>query len=138
MKKLFIFIFCLISFESLALEKKSTFNKEIFNKAKSEGKLVVVSSWTKYCSSCASQMKVLNKAKTEFENIVYLSFEITNKEIANMLNVEYQTTMIIFKGNKEVYRSIGETSKEKIYKAIKSSISNNLSISITSEVSIGS
>ena len=55
-----------------------------------------------------------------------------------MLNVEYQTTMIIFKGNKEVYRSIGETSKEKIYKAIKSSISNNLSISITSEVSIGS
>ena len=113
-------------------------NKEIFNKAKSEGKLVVVSSWTKYCSSCASQMKVLNKAKTEFENIVYLSFEITNKEIANMLNVEYQTTMIIFKGNKEVYRSIGETSKEKIYKAIKSSISNNLSISITSEVSIGS
>ena len=138
MKKLLIFIFCLISFESLALEKKSTFNKEIFNKAKSEGKLVVVSSWTKYCSSCASQMKVLNKAKTEFENIVYLSFEITNKEIANMLNVEYQTTMIIFKGNKEVYRSIGETSKEKIYKAIKSSISNNLSISITSEVSIGS
>jgi len=36
--------------------------------------------------------------------------------------VQYQTTLLIFKDNKEVYRSIGETSREAIYKAIKSSI----------------
>ena len=83
---------------------------------------MVVSSWTKYCSSCASQMKVLNKAKNEFDNIEYFTFEITNKEVAKLLNVQYQTTLLIFKDNKEIYRSIGETSREKIYKAIKSSI----------------
>ena len=51
----------MLSFSTNALEKKTTFNKELFDKAQSEGKVVVESSWMKYCSSCASQMKVLNK-----------------------------------------------------------------------------
>ena len=122
MKKIFILIFTLISFNCFAVEKSTTFTKEIFNKAQSEGKIVVVSSWTKYCSSCASQMKVLDKAKNEFDNIEFLTFEVKNKEIANLLNVQYQTTLLIFKVNKEVYRSIGETTKDLIYEAIKSSI----------------
>jgi len=76
----------------------------------------------KYCSSCASQMKVLDKAKNEFDNIEYFTFDIKNKEIADLLNVQYQTTLLIFKDNKEVYRSIGETSRDLIYEAIKTSI----------------
>ena len=120
MKKIFILIFCLFAFNANA--KETTFNKALFDKAQLEGKIVVVSSWTKYCSSCASQMKVLDKAKNDFENIEFLTFEVTKKEIANLLNVQYQTTLLIFKNNKEVYRSIGETSREAIYKAIKSSI----------------
>ncbi len=122
MKKLFILIFCLVAFSANAIEKKTTFNKELFDKAQSEGKIVVISSWTKYCSSCASQMKVLEKAKNDFKNIEFLTFEIKNKEIANLLNVQYQTTLLIFKDNKEVYRSIGETTQDLIYEAIKSSI----------------
>ena len=122
MERIFILIFTLISFNCFAVEKSTTFTKEIFNKAQSEGKIVVVSSWTKYCSSCASQMKVLDKAKNEFDNIEFLTFEIKNKEIANLLNVQYQTTLLIFKDNKEIYRSLGETNKELIYKALESSI----------------
>ena len=129
MKKFFLLIFCIFAFSANAMEKKTTFNKELFDKAQSEGKVVVVSSWIKYCSSCASQMKILNKAKNEgelsdikFDNIEYFSFEVTNKEIANLLNVQYQTTLLIFKDNKEIYRSVGETTKNLIYEAIKSSI----------------
>ena len=122
MKKFFIFIFCIFAFSTNALEKTTTFNKELFDKAQLDGKVVVVNSWAKYCSSCASQMKVLNKAKNEFDNIEYFSFDVTNKEISNLLNVKYQTTLLIFKDNIEVYRSIGETSRDAIYKAIKSSI----------------
>ena len=122
MKKFLIFIFCIFAFSVNADEKKTTFTKELFNKAQSDGKIVVVSSWLKYCSSCASQMKVLNKAKNEFDNIEYLTFDIKNKEIADLLNVQYQTTLLIFKDNKEVYRSIGETSRDLIYEAIKTSI----------------
>ena len=138
MKKLFILIFLLLSFQSTASEKKTTFSEEVFNKAQSDGKVVVVSSWIKYCSSCASQMKVLNKAKDDFQNIIYLNFDVGNEEISKLLNVQYQTTLLIFKKNKEIYRSVGETSKAEIYKAIEKSLSNNLSISIKSNVSIGS
>ena len=120
MKKILLFIFCVIAFNANA--KETTFNKALFDKAQSEGKIVVVSSWTKYCSSCASQMKVLDKAKKDFENIEYFKFDVKNKEIANLLNVQYQTTLLIFKDSKEVYRSIGETTKDLIYEAIKSSI----------------
>jgi len=120
MKKVFIFIFCLFAFNANA--KETTFDKALFDKAQSEGKIVIVSSWVKYCTSCASQMKVLDKAKNDFNNIEYFKFDVRNKEIADLFNIQYQTTLLIFKDNKEVYRSIGETSREAIYKAIKSSI----------------
>jgi thiol-disulfide isomerase/thioredoxin len=122
MKKFFIIIFCFFSLNINAMEKETTFNKELFDKAQTDGKVVVVSSWVKYCSSCASQMKILNKAQNEFDNIEYFTFDVTNKEIAQFFDVQYQSTLLIFKNNKEVYRSIGETSKDIIYKAIKSSI----------------
>ena len=122
MKKILIILFCLISFNAFALEKKTTFNKAIFDKAQSEGKVVIVSSWIKYCISCESQMKVLNEVEKDFENLIYLTFDVTKKEISDLLDVQYQTTLLIFKNNEEVYRSIGELTKNKIYKAIKSSI----------------
>ena len=128
MKKfLILFIFQLLIFNtSFSIEKETTFDKKLFDKAQSKGKIVIVSSWIKYCSSCASQMKVLNKAKNEgklldikFENIEYFSFDVTNKEIANLFNVKFQTTLLIFKNNKEVYRSLGETTEDLIYQALK-------------------
>ena len=122
MKKIFIFLFFLLSLNANAMEKETTFSKELFDKAQSDGKIVIVSSWIKYCTSCASQMKVLNKAKNEFDNIEYFTFDVTNKEIAKFFNIQYQTTLLIFKDNKEVYRSIGETTKELIYDALKSVI----------------
>ena len=128
LKKLTILFFLqlFIIHPSFSMEKETTFNKELFSKAQSDGKIVIVSSWIKYCSSCASQMKVLNKAKNDgklldikFENIEYFSFDVTNKEIANLLNVKFQTTLLIYKDNKEVYRSLGETTEDLIYEALK-------------------
>ena len=122
MKKFLLFICLILTLSNKTIAKETTYNKELFDKALSDGKVVVVSSWIKYCTSCASQMKVLDKAKNDFDNIEYFKFDVTNKEIAKFFNVQYQTTLLIFKDNKEVYRSIGETTKELIYDALKSSI----------------
>ncbi len=122
MKKFLVFICFVLAFSTKAIGKETTYSKELFDKALSEGKVVVVSSWIKYCTSCASQMKVLEKAKNDFDNMEYFAFDVTNKEIAQFFNVQYQTTLLIFKDNKEVYRSIGETTKELIYDALTSSI----------------
>ena len=129
MKKILTFIFCIFAFGVNAIEKETTFNKELFDKAQADGKIVIVSSWIKYCTSCASQMKILNKANKEgklsdidFSNIEYFAFDVTNNEIANLFDIQYQTSLLIFKGSKEVYRSIGETTEDLIYEAIKTSI----------------
>ena len=129
MKKILISIFFLFSLSSNAMEKETTFKKELFDKAQSDGKIVVISSWIKYCTSCAGQMKILQNAKNngelldiKFDNIEYFSFDVTKKEISNFFDVQYQTTLIIFKGNQEVYRSIGETTEDLIYEALKASI----------------
>ena len=120
MKNFLFFVFFVLAFNAKAIGKETTFKKELFDKAQSEGKIVVVSSWIKYCTSCASQMKVLNKAKNDFDNIEYFKFDVRNKEIAEFFNIQYQTTLLIFKDNKEVYRSIGETTKALIYEALNS------------------
>ena len=122
MKKILVIICFVFAFSTNGIGKETTYSKELFDKALSEGKVVVISSWIKYCTSCASQMKVLEKAKNDFDNMEYFAFDVTNKEIAQFFNVQYQTTLLIFKDNKEVYRSIGETTKELIYDALKSSI----------------
>jgi len=122
MKKFLIFTCFILALGTKVIGKETTYSKELFDKALSEGKVVVVSSWIKYCTSCASQMKVLEKAKNDFDNIEYFAFDVKNKEIAKFFNVQYQTTLLIFKDNKEVYRSIGETTEELIYEALKSSI----------------
>ena len=129
MKKILISFLFLFTLNANAMEKETTFDQKLFNKAQSEGKVIIISSWIKYCSSCAGQMKILNKAKKdgklndiEFENIEYFSFDVTNRNIADLFNVQYQTTLIIFKNKEEVYRSLGETTKDLLYEAIRSSI----------------
>ena len=129
MKKILTFCFLLFAFNVNAMEKETTFKKELFDKAQSDGKVVIISSWIKYCSSCASQMKILKEAKKQgvlsdikFDNIEYFSFDVTNREIADFFDIQYQTTLLIFKGDNEVYRSIGETTEELIYEALKASI----------------
>jgi len=119
MKKILILIFSLISFNSLALDKSTTFTIEKFNKAQSEGKIVVINSWNETCLTCKKQVKILDEAEKKFAEILFLSFEQQkDKKVAEFLGIEYWTTIVIYKNNKEIYRSIGQTDKSKIYSTI--------------------
>ena len=45
MKKILTLIFVLFTFESIAIEKKTTFTVEAFNEAQKAGKTIVINSW---------------------------------------------------------------------------------------------
>mgnify|MGYP001360346059 FL=1 len=123
MKKIFILIFTLISLNCFAVEKSTTFTKEIFDKAQSEGKIVVINSWNKFCTTCKKQVNILDQAEKEFNDVLFLSFEQNkNKKIADFLKISYWTTIVIYKNNKEIYRSIGNTDRSEIYFAIEKSV----------------
>lgn len=121
MKKIFILIFTLLSVNAFAVDKSTTFNNEIFQKAQLEGKTVVINSWNETCTTCAAQIKILDQAQVEFKDILFLSFEQEkDKAIAKQLGIDYWTTIVIYQNKEEVYRSIGQMDKDKIYSALKS------------------
>jgi len=103
--------------------KVITFDKldEVFQKSQLDGKTVVIHSWNKTCVTCAQQVEILKQAEQDFKDVIFLSFEQTkDKKIAKFLEIDYWTTIVIYKDNKELSRTIGQTDKDKIYSQIKS------------------
>ena len=122
-KKFLILFFVLFSFQSFAIEKKTTFTVEAFNEAQKAGKTIVINSWNKSCGTCARQTKILNEAQKDFPDVLFLSYEQTkHKDIAKLLNVDFWATIVIYKNSKEVAKEIGVTSKSDIYSLIKKEI----------------
>ena len=123
MKKILTLIFVIFSFEAIAIEKKTTFTLEVFNEAKKNGKTIVINSWNKFCGTCGQQTKILNEAKKDFPDVLFLSYEQSkHKDIANLLNVEYWATIVVYKNSKEIAKEIGITDKSDIYSLIKKEI----------------
>ena len=119
MKKITLLTLLLFSLSSASFGKGTTFTNEVFNDAQISGKTVVINSWNKTCGTCAKQVIILNQAKKDFRDVVFLSYEQTkDKDIAELLDIDYWTTIVVYKNNKEVSRSIGQTNKAKIYSQI--------------------
>ena len=123
MKKIFIVLFLFVCLSVNAVEKKTNFSVEIFEKAKASGKTAVVNSYEVWCGTCSKQTKILNQAEKEFKNIIFLSYEQSkNKNIAQLLGIKFWTTIVVYKGSDEVARIVGQIDKEVIYSAIQKGI----------------
>ena len=121
--KILAFFILLISTTSFAGEYETNFNIEKFKFAQNNGKIVVIHSWNKSCSTCAKQKPILEKAKKDFENVIFMNFEQTkNKDIAELLKIDYWTTIVVYKDNKELAREIGLYNEKDIYNLIKKGI----------------
>ena len=121
--KILAFFILLISTSSFADEYETNFNIEKFKLAQNNGKIVVIHSWNKSCGTCAKQKPILEKAKKDFENIIFMNFEQTkNKDIAELLKIDYWTTIVVYKDNKELAREIGLYNERDIYNLIKKGI----------------
>ena len=122
-KKIFITLFLLVSLPANAVEKKTNFTIETLEKAKASGKTIVINSYEVWCGTCSKQTEVLNQAEKEFSEIVFLSYEQSkNKNIAKKLGIKNWTTIVVYKGDNEIVRIVGQTDKETIYSAIQKGI----------------
>ena len=120
MKNILILVLLIFGFNSTAISKETTFTDEIFQKSQLDGQTVVIHSWNKTCVTCAQQVEILKQAEQDFKDVIFLSFEQTkDKKIAKFLEIDYWTTIVIYKDNKELSRTIGQTDKDKIYSQIK-------------------
>ena len=123
MKKICLTLFLFIFFSANAVEKKTNFSIEIFEEAKASGKTIVINSYEIWCGTCGKQTKILDQAEKDFKDVVFLSYEQSkNKNIANKLGIKFWTTIVIYKGDNEVARIVGQTNKKIIYAAIQKGV----------------
>ena len=122
MKKFLVILFLLICTQTFASEVKMNFTKDAFENAQKNGKTVVVNSWNKFCMICIKQEKIIKKAKKDFGDVLFLTYAQKNKDIAKYLNIDYRSTIVVYKDNKEIARTIGITKKDEIYSLIKRGI----------------
>ncbi len=106
-----------IAIAAPALADGKAFKSADFDKAKASGKPVLVEVSAPWCPTCKAQKPILSelKAQPRFKDLA--SFEVdfdSQKDALRLLNVQQQSTLIVFKGGKEVARSTGETSKAAI------------------------
>ena len=124
MKKIILIIFLLISSNAFSAEgHKSNFTIQKFEEAKKNGETVVVTAWAKYCGTCKKQKVVLDQAEKDFNDVLFLYYNHPKmKDIAKYLKVDYRSTILVYKGDEEVSRTIGQLDKSVIYLNIEKGI----------------
>ncbi len=122
-KKFIIIFVILLPLKAFSFEKTTNFTFEKFKNAQKQNKTIVVNSWYKYCGTCKAQSKVFADALKDFKNVEFLFYDQTKyEEIAKSLNIKYWSTIVVFKGKKEIAREIGLVEKEDIYRIINKAI----------------
>ena len=123
MKRILTIIFFFILVNASAAEYKSNFTIERFEEAKKNGETIVVTAWAKYCGTCKKQKIVLDQAEKDFKNVLFLYYNHPKmKDIAKYLKIDYRSTILVYKGNEEVSRTLGQLDKSVIYSNIKKGI----------------
>ena len=124
MKKILVIIFLLISSNAFSAEnQRLNFTIETFEEAKKNGETVVVTAWNKYCGTCKRQKVVLDQAEKDFKDVLFLYYNHPKmKKISKYLKIDRRSTILVYKGNTEVSRTLGQIDKSVIYSSIEKGI----------------
>jgi thioredoxin 1 len=101
------------------------FTQAAFDAAKAAGKPVLVEVSAPWCPTCKAQKPILAelKAMPKFKDLVILEVDFdSQKDVLRGLKVQSQSTLVVFKGSKEVGRSTGDTKKESIEALLAKSV----------------
>ncbi|OJU37734.1 MAG: thiol reductase thioredoxin, partial [Rhizobiales bacterium 68-8] len=80
--------------------------------AQAEGRPILVHVTAPWCGTCRAQKRVLPDllASPELAGMLWLDVDFdTQPDIRRVFDVQHQSTMVVFKGSKEVARAVGET-----------------------------
>ncbi len=108
-----------------ALATETAFDSATFDALQKEGKSVLVSVHADWCPTCKAQEPIVSELlKTPaLQGITALRVDFDKqKDVVKSFKVQYQSTLIVFKGGKEVGRSTGDTKKDAIGALLKKAI----------------
>ncbi len=98
-------------------EAAMAFDKQAFKAAQIEGKPILLEITAPWCSVCRKQQPIIKSleegGKLPGLKVFNIDFD-SSKELLKELSVNSQSTLIVYKGNKEVGRSTGSTDAKEI------------------------
>lgn len=99
----------------LAAEAGQPFDAAAFAQAQEAGKTILLDVSAPWCPTCAKQKPVIESLEQSQPALMVFDIDFdTAKEALKRFRVQYQSTLIVFKGTTELARSTGETRPDAI------------------------
>jgi thioredoxin 1 len=86
------------------------FSAKAFQASQTAGKSILIDVTAPWCPTCKQQRPIVQQIEKERPDLVVYDVDFDSaKDVLKQFRVQYQSTLIVFKGSKEVARSTGET-----------------------------
>jgi thioredoxin 1 len=104
-----LLIAALVAVPSLA-RADEPYDANAFQASQAAGKSIVVDVTAPWCPTCRQQKPIVQEIEKEHPDLIVYDVDFdTAKDVLRQFRVQQQSTLIVFKGAKEVARSTGET-----------------------------
>ena len=97
------------------------FSKERFEALQKSNALILVDIYAPWCPTCAAQQEVLDAYQAEHVNANLHRLKVDfddDKQWVKAFHAPRQATLVLYRGDKQVWFSVAETRREKIFEAL--------------------
>jgi thiol-disulfide isomerase/thioredoxin len=100
---------------SIGALARQPFDAKAFEEAKVAGKTILIDVYASWCPVCKKQQPIIGQLEKDRPALVVYTLDFDRDKAAlKALGVQSQSTLIVFKGTKEVGRSTGDTDPARI------------------------
>jgi thiol-disulfide isomerase/thioredoxin len=103
----------------------SAFDATAFADAQKAGRPILIAIHASWCPTCKAQAPILKdlRADPRFKDLAYFQIDFdSQKDLVNRFGARMQSTLIVFKGDKEEGRSVGDTNRTSIYALVAKAV----------------
>lgn len=112
-----LMLLLVLGYSAMVSAAGKPFDQQVFEQATQQGKPVLVMVHADWCPVCRAQAKIIERlsAENEFHEFAVLRVDFdTQAKVLQQFRVQRQSVLIVFKGDKEVGRSLGDTREASI------------------------
>lgn len=100
---------------STAAHAAQPFDARAFQQAQAAGEAILVDVSATWCPTCKAQQPIVQEIQQRHPRLIVFDVEFDSaKNVLKQFHVQYQSTLILFKGSKEIARSTGDTDPVRI------------------------